>query len=162
METNLTKKARELAIDSHKNQMYGKFPYIFHLIDVVRNLVRFGYDDEEMIVAAYLHDTLEDTTLTKFDISKIFGEKIADLVFNVTGIGKNRKERSQDTLNKLQNNNKAVVLKMADRLANVMNSYENNKRLLEMYKKEHVKYDALFEKINPKMNAEIKRFLDIL
>ena len=70
--------------------------------------------------AGYLHDTIEDTTRSFKDISERFGEQVAELVYCVTSeLGRNRSERNKKTYPKIAANRQAVVLKLADRIANV-------------------------------------------
>jgi (p)ppGpp synthase/HD superfamily hydrolase len=85
-----------------------------------------------------LHDILEDTPLSYNDVKKEFGEKVADIVYDVTDeLGKNRKERKERTYPKIRANHDAILVKICDRIANANNSKKLNKRMFEMYKKEH-------------------------
>jgi guanosine-3',5'-bis(diphosphate) 3'-pyrophosphohydrolase len=59
----------------------GKTPYVSHVFRVaaiVRNV--FGFDDPQMLTAAVLHDTIEDTTTDFDDVEKEFGREIAEWV----------------------------------------------------------------------------------
>ena len=58
-------------------------PYIHHPVAVAQILANM-HMDHESIAAAILHDTIEDTPLTKSDIIRQFGKYIADLVDGVT------------------------------------------------------------------------------
>ncbi len=139
----LFQKAKVLAIEAHGAQRYGDRPYADHLAAVVGILERFGGSLEDewtapILVAAWLHDALEDTTLSKGVIQDQIGDIVADLVWRVTDEpGANRKARKNATYPKLQQNERAVILKLADRIANVEESSRNNSRLLGMYRKEH-------------------------
>ena len=144
MSTKLTHAFR-FATAWHHDQMYGRFPYAFHLADVIRNLTEFHYDDKDMLIAGALHDILEDTECPANDITYLFGSKVTSLVLAVTGEGVNRKERKADTLKKLLEHPKAIPLKMADRLANIENCAKYNPRLLQMYKKEMPEYAEMFK-----------------
>lgn len=133
-------KARSFAICAHANQKYGYKPYLFHL-DAVAELVRPSGEDAEVV--AYLHDTVEDTDITIQEIEVEFGINIAACVSLVTDeLGHNRKERKDKTYAKLSKvigpTELALVVKSADRLANVRASIEDKKQeLLEMYREEH-------------------------
>lgn len=153
--SNLVQKSILFAAQHHYNQSYGKFPYIHHLFDVVNILYEYGYDDEEMIIAGWLHDVVEDSDITVDTIIEEFGEKVAKLVVAVTAKGKNRKEKKEFTLNQLGIYPKAIPLKMADRLANIRNCSKYNPRLLEMYKKEMPDYIEMFMRTNFKMTQEM-------
>jgi (p)ppGpp synthase/HD superfamily hydrolase len=146
----LFQKAKVLAIEAHGAQRYGDRPYADHLAAVVGVLERFGGSLEDewtapILVAAWLHDALEDTALTKDAIQEQVGDIVADLVWRVTDEpGANRKARKAATYPKLQQNERAVILKLADRIANVEESLRNNPRLLGMYRKEYLDFvDAL-------------------
>ena len=91
--------AKAMVETYHKGQMYGEeLPYTYHLAQVVSVLERFGIKDEDLLVAAWLHDSLEDTAATKFHLEVTFGNRVADLVWRVTNeSGKNRKERHEKT-----------------------------------------------------------------
>lgn len=92
-----------------------------------------------MALAAWLHDTIEDTDATREDIAARFDHAVADLVWAVTGVGKNRKERNADAYAKIRVAQScfrpAANLKLADRIANVEAS-KNAPDKLAMYRKE--------------------------
>ena len=78
-------KARLVAEKHHRFQEYGDgLPYIYHLDMVAEEVERLLPDDHEMKAAAYLHDILEDTSLSYNDIKTMFNDFIADIVYNVT------------------------------------------------------------------------------
>ena len=141
---NKIDKVKAWAFEAHKNQKYGDNPYTFHLEMVVNNLKRIT-NDEDVIVAGWLHDSVEDTYLNVEDIRKEFGEKVAELVFAVTGVGNNRKERLLDVLSKIPNVSGSELIKLADRLSNVSSSINEGKTsLTKMYKKEHDEIKVVF------------------
>lgn len=145
-------RARVLAIRVHGDQKYGSRPYSYHLESVVKVLERFGLNSATaptIIIAAWLHDSIEDTPLTRDDIAAQFGRVVAELVWRVTNEdGKNRKARHLVTYPKIRADEAAVILKLADRIANVFESDLNfdgtvkNQKLLEMYRKEHGEFRA--------------------
>jgi (p)ppGpp synthase/HD superfamily hydrolase len=55
-------KAREFAIKAHGEQKYGEFPYSVHLDEVATIAKPYGESAE---IVAYLHDVIEDTSVTK-------------------------------------------------------------------------------------------------
>ena len=135
----MTNKERALMVaeKAHSNQTYDIYPYIYHIRQVVKIAEQLGYD-ESIVIAAALHDTLEDTPLSYNDIKKAFGKEVAEIVYCVTDeLGRNRNERKEKTYPKIQSNWKATVVKICDRIANVSQSKEYNKDLYAMYKKEH-------------------------
>lgn len=154
-------KAREYAIRHHGEQMFGEQPYYYHLDMVHAIVVKFELG-EEYEIAAYLHDLLEDTPITKEELSKEFGNEIADMVFCVSGFGSNRQEKQKDIHIKLQTNVKSVNLKMCDRLANLRTSKLNKPKLFQRYCKEHELFelDALFSQGNKNLFLAIQIALD--
>jgi guanosine-3',5'-bis(diphosphate) 3'-pyrophosphohydrolase len=135
---NIAQKAKEFAIAKHGTQKYGEHPYSYHLDRVSQVLTEFGYATDESIVAAgWLHDTLEDTETTYTELVSEFGHEISDIVFAVTNeSGKNRGDRFRKTALKIQSNKKALIVKLADRIANTEASLQSNPKLYKMYLKE--------------------------
>lgn len=130
-------RAEMVAEKAHANQNYDIYPYMYHIRQVVKIAEYLGYD-ENIIIACYLHDTLEDTPLSYNDLKKAFNEEVAEIVYCVTDeLGRNRKERKINTYPKIKANWKATVVKICDRIANVTQSKEYNKDLYAMYQKEH-------------------------
>jgi (p)ppGpp synthase/HD superfamily hydrolase len=132
--------ARLFAVNKHSSQVYGDKPYSFHLEQVVATLNELWPDsDDDLIAAAWLHDTLEDTNTTYEELVSSFGNGVADLVELVTDKeGKNRAERHRNTYPQISKSARACLIKLADRLANATNAAkEGNERILEMYRKEH-------------------------
>lgn len=72
-------KAWNVASASHGNQRYGNLPYLYHLVKVVER-VRYSTDNEDVIIAAILHDVVEDTEVTRDDVLERFGAKVAEIV----------------------------------------------------------------------------------
>ena len=144
---HLTALAKEFGIKTHGLQTYGGFPYSKHLNDVSDVLGRFGYTEDTPTGAllqpcSWLHDCKEDCGKTHEDLVSLFGEKIADIVECVTDEpGDNRKDRKLKTYPKTASNHLAIILKLADRIANVENSLSiTKKKFLVMYKSEHTDF----------------------
>lgn len=137
------KKAMKFAQEKHSSQMYDHFPYFKHLENVYNTLIQFGFDennfeDLDILIASWLHDTMEDTATSYSDLKKEFGENVAEIVYCMTDeLGRNRKEKKEKTYPKIRSISKSIILKVADRIANVQHSIdENNISFIEMYKKE--------------------------
>lgn len=142
-------KARTFAIKSHGDQKYGDYPYEIHLGNVVSVLLRFGVvpDSEtnvNLIAAAWLHDVVEDTPVTFEVLESVFNSEVARIVFAVTDEpGDTRKERKEKTYVKLAQSPDGVILKLADRIANVEFSLvHGNMDLVDMYHKEQPGFEA--------------------
>lgn len=134
----------------HGSQKYGEeLPYSYHLGCVVNVLKRFGVQDEDILIAGWLHDSLEDTSATMLQLEAAFGRRVADLVHRVTNeSGKNRKERHEKTYPKILASDDAITLKLADRIANIEHSVDNDdKDKLKMYKKEYQAFRSKLYKL---------------
>jgi GTP pyrophosphokinase len=103
-----------------------------HILNVVR-ILSMVTDDDDIICAAYLHDTLEDTDTTLEELTENFGPVIADLVNEVTHDGTN--DEHGYYFPRLHTK-KAIMLKFADRLSNLsrMDSW-NDKRQQQYLRK---------------------------
>jgi len=81
-------KAASLAAYKHRKHFrkdVDRTPYILHPLAVARALVEEGgVDDAELLAAALLHDTLEDTDTTASELETAFGPRIAKLVAEVS------------------------------------------------------------------------------
>ena len=140
------KRAYELAAKVHEGQkrLSGE-PYIMHPLSVALILARLGMDDAS-IIAAMLHDTVEDTELTNDEIKKEFGDTVAELVDGVTKIGRvplqTKEEQQAENIRKMliamSRDIRVIIIKLADRL--------HNMRTL-MYKPEQRRRDIALETI---------------
>lgn len=121
---DIIKRAKRFAVEYHKDQTrrYTGEPYIKHPV-AVSNLVASVTDDVEVIVAAILHDVIEDTTATPEDVARDFGARVAQLVSEVTDVSKPedgnrriRKAKDLDHLSKASPEGKTI--KLADLIHN--------------------------------------------
>lgn len=144
-------RAMNFACEVHASQKYGPYPYVRHLAHVEQVLRRFGFEYEwDLMEAVWLHDSLEDTSVTWKQLDETFGEVVAMLVFAVTdGEGKNRRERKEASYAKMRDLPRAIILKLADRIANVESSLAGNRELLGMYAKEHESFRSHLHAISP-------------
>ncbi|MCR6495403.1 bifunctional (p)ppGpp synthetase/guanosine-3',5'-bis(diphosphate) 3'-pyrophosphohydrolase [Thermomonas sp. S9] len=101
-------------------------PYITHPVAVAQVLAEQGLD-VETLVAAILHDTIEDTPLTRAEVAAQFGETVAELVDGVTKLDKvrfaNRQEAAAESFRKMllamSRDLRVILIKLADRLHNM-------------------------------------------
>lgn len=100
----------------------GITPYAVHPIRVMENLRRFCNErDENALIAALLHDTIEDAAVTYDDVSANFGEEVAGLVAELTNDNRLPKARRRAAMmaHLRDLSPKAKRIKLADRLDNV-------------------------------------------
>ena len=123
-------KAFETANSFHEGQLRRSGePYIIHPIAVANILVDLGMDYQS-IVAALLHDVVEDTDYTIEQLSEEFGEDVAILVDGVTKLGKvqlnnreTKEEQQAENVRKMllamSKDIRVIIVKLADRLHNM-------------------------------------------
>jgi GTP pyrophosphokinase len=120
--------AFQLAQTCHQGQWRDSGePFIVHPLQVALILTDY-YVDEDTIIGALLHDAMEDSNLTKNDISQQFGDKVANLVDGVTAINSmfyqgTKQQGDQETIRKIlkksQQDLRVIMIKLADRLHNM-------------------------------------------
>ena len=101
-------------------------PYVTHCVAAAEITVDMGLD-EDSIVAALLHDVIEDTTLTHADIARQFGEPVADIVEGVTKLTRvqytSKEDEQMENLRKMlmamAKDIRVILIKIADRLHNM-------------------------------------------
>lgn len=123
----LITKAYELAYRVHDGQKRATGePYIIHPLAVAQILAESEMDSES-IIAALLHDVIEDTDVSYQNIKAQFGASIADLVEGVTKLGRipysSREEQQMENLRKMflamAKDVRVILIKLADRLHNM-------------------------------------------
>ncbi|MBO4696462.1 MAG: bifunctional (p)ppGpp synthetase/guanosine-3',5'-bis(diphosphate) 3'-pyrophosphohydrolase [Lachnospiraceae bacterium] len=100
--------------------------YIHHPVEVALILADINLDNES-IMAALLHDVVEDTELTIDDIRKLFGEEVTELVDGVTKLGQisyftyveQQVENMRKMLIAMAKDARVIIIKLADRLHNM-------------------------------------------
>ena len=139
---SLVEKAKQFATEAHGTQKYGRQPYSYHLEAVANVLGEFGYHDESLQSAAWLHDVLEDTSVTYEDLIRAgFPVIVATYVQCVTAEGgESRKERNRLAYKKIRKSLEATVLKLADRIANVRECVSNKDPKLRVYRGEYSEF----------------------
>ena len=124
---SLVRQAFELAREAHKDQrrVSGE-PYVYHPLAVAQILAE-AQMDRDTIIAALLHDTLEDTNITKESLEQDFSETIAELVEGVTKLTQipysSKEEQQIESLRKMflamAKDIRVIFIKLADRLHNM-------------------------------------------
>ena len=128
IDSTLLDRAIIFAVNAHRNtERRGKgFPYIVHPMEAVE-IVATITPDQELLAAAALHDTVEDTDVTVEDIRREFGDRIANLVHAESdqfteGVSEEDSwhDRKQAAINRLRNApHDAKIVAMGDKLSNM-------------------------------------------
>ena len=155
LETDLLDRAIIFAVKSHHNtERRGKgFPYIVHPMEAVE-IVATITSDQELLAAAALHDTIEDTEVTAEDIHREFGDRVAELVHAESdqfteGVSEEDSwhDRKQAAINRLAAaSHDAKIVAMGDKLSNmraIWRDYQTQGD--ELWKIFHVKDKASHE-----------------
>lgn len=121
----MIKEAAEFAERVHRGAVRkGTFiPYITHPLDTAIIVAQIT-EDEELISAALLHDTIEDAGVTYEELKQRFGERVASLVAEESeDKSKTWRERKGATLEHLKTAKlDAKILTLADKLSNLRNT----------------------------------------
>jgi len=100
----------------------GNIPYINHPINVANTLAQtVGAKDIPLLIAAVLHDTLEDTKTTKDELLELFGDEVLSLVIEVTDdMTLSKSKRRMLQVEKAPGlSDKAKLIKIADKKCNI-------------------------------------------
>jgi len=118
-------KAAHFAAEKHRDQRRKDkhaSPYIIHPISVALAITQIGgVDDPEILAAALLHDTLEDTETTPEELEAEFGKKVCEFVLDVSDdktLPKDERKRRQiEHAKKISKG--AALIKLGDKISNV-------------------------------------------
>ncbi|MEC6898559.1 HD domain-containing protein [Photobacterium piscicola] len=157
--------AQEFAKKRHGDQKYGELPYAVHLNTVAELAQPFGVD---AMIAAQLHDVIEDTDTNFNELVDRFGFTIADAVNSVTDVKlEDRAKRKLEINQRLSALNieddaarLALIVKVCDRLSNVRSSRKSSPHHYKMYQHEHSAFkEAVYR---PNLCDDLWRELDAL
>ena len=137
----LVERARAFAIDAHtridQRRKYSQQSYSDHLASVA-SIVASVSEDAEMIAAAWLHDVVEDTPATLYDVETAFGKEVALLVENLTDVSKpsdgNRAARKAiDRQHTATGPSRAKTVKLADLIDNLQDICKHDMRFAQTF-----------------------------
>ena len=142
--TDLSTRAREYATHAHvlinHTRKYTGQPYQVHLKSVVQILKQVD-PDAEMVAAAWLHDTVEDTEATHHQIETEFGRNVADLVYQLTDIshpgdGNRAYRKAMDRAHLAEASVRAKTIKLADLIDNTRDICRHDEKFARVYVQE--------------------------
>lgn len=138
-ESRMIRKAFNIAVEAHKEQRRKSGePYIYHPIAVARICAEEIGLGATSVVAALLHDTVEDTDLTLEDVRDLFGPTVATIIDGLTkisgmqfGTDSIQAENFRKVLMTLAQDVRVILVKLADRLHNMrtLDSMARDKQL---------------------------------
>ncbi len=138
-DAKLIKKAFNTSLEAHKDmRRRSGEPYIYHPLAVAQIVVEEIGLGTTAIVAALLHDVVEDTEMTIDDISRLFGKKVAKIIDGLTKISgrfeygsSQQAENFRKMLLTLSDDVRVILVKLTDRLHNMrtLDSMPRDKQL---------------------------------
>ena len=161
----LTLHATEFAALAHAGQVrkYTGHPYIWHPINVAVKVATVT-DDQEMLAAALLHDTVEDTDATHDQIKKRFGPRVSHLVWELTNIatkddGSRVARRAIDRAFMAKASPDAMTIRLADIADNLKDITVAPGGFAKMYIKEKEDMIEVLGAGDPTLMAEVKTII---
>lgn len=169
-------KARRFSAKKHAGQLYGSHPYVFHLAQVEDKVVELyagllEYDHIiRLRILARLHDIVEDTDATSEEIELRFGLDMSESVSLISTVEvhpedgtplKYRREKHVFTYPRIASKLDVILVKLADRLANVSHA-KTTGGPLKMYMKEHPKFRSAIRPYTPEKFMFVWDILDEL
>ena len=152
-------KAVQFATKAHGSQVrkYHGTPYISHPL-AVAEIVKSVPHTEEMLMAAVLHDVVEDTPVTIDEIKQEFGDTVAEIVYFLTDISKpedgNRAHRKQlDAEHNANGPAEAQTVKVADLIHNSSAIAAHDPRIWRTYKMEKLNTLNMLDKADETLKA---------
>lgn len=153
----LLQKALEFATVAHNGQVrkYTGEPYVNHCVEVVEILKSHRINNETVLCAAMLHDTVEDTDATFQKIKDEFGEQVMRLVFFVTDlVGKeqgNRETRIELNTNHIISSpyDQSLLIKCADIISNTSSIVERDPEFAPIYLDEKNRLLSRMQALHP-------------
>lgn len=124
LDTSLFDRAAQFAIQAHSGteRRAKGFPYIVHPMEAA-TIVASITNDPELLAAAILHDTVEDTDTTIEQIETLFGPRVAQLVLHDTGTKDHSlswRKRKQLQIDKIASSDReSMIVALGDKLSNM-------------------------------------------
>lgn len=164
---DLIQRARVFATRAHgridHRRRYSNQPYEVHL-KAVAALVAEYTGDPEMIAAAWLHDTVEDTPVTLEELGREFGPGVAELVDQLTdvsraGDGNRRVRKAIDREHLAGASARAQTVKLADLIDNAVDICRNDTKFARVYLEEMAELLGVLRRGDPRLLGRAERTL---
>lgn len=144
--------AIQFAVDAHGEQKrkYTGEPYVTHPLAVMK-IVQEVPHTTEMLIAAVLHDVVEDTPVTIFEIKDRFGPVVADYVNGLTDVstpedGNRATRKAMDRSHSAQQGAEVQTIKLADLIHNTASIAEHDPNFYKVYREEKIELLKLLTK----------------
>jgi (p)ppGpp synthase/HD superfamily hydrolase len=162
--TDVVTRARVFATAAHaavgQLRKYTFEPYIVHPEEVAGLVTEYG-GTPEMIAAAWLHDTVEDTGVTSELIRKEFGDHVADLVGWLTDVsrpdhGNRAARKAVDRAHTAAAPGEAQTIKLCDLICNTRSIVEHDAKFAQTYLVEKRALLEVMTKGDPRLRARAR------
>ena len=161
-------KAQKFACEKHRNQKRkdGITPFSDHLEGVVNRLKNLGISNQDVLCAAWLHDTIEDTDTSFDEINEIFGNTVSVLVLSLTKDSElSKKEREIQYIQQLKDSTlQAKIIKFCDISANLkditnapISKTQKNKQIKKLFH-----YLRVIKKGLSEINSEYPKMQELI
>jgi (p)ppGpp synthase/HD superfamily hydrolase len=159
----LVEAAERMACEAHAAQRrkWTDEPYTVHLRRVANRVAAYPGSTPEMVVAAWLHDAVEDTGLTAAGIEGVFGPTVAALVVELTNPSKGRRDlprkdrKAMDRAHLAVVSHAAKIIKMLDRIDN-LSDCSAPRAFRELYAMESAMLADAVGGADPRLESELR------
>lgn len=164
--TNNIEEAYLYAAEKHAGQKrkFSDMPYMIHPELVTCIIVNYT-EDKDILQAALLHDTVEDTDATLDEIGELFGERVRNLVDEVTNDQGQIEILSKKVYMSMLFNSissDALLIKLVDRLHNVLSLIGNKEIPFDFVKRYNEETSYVLDNLNRKLNEQHKEIINAL
>jgi len=165
---DLVHKAQVFAIAAHsavgQKRKYTGEPYFVHPAEVARIVAGVSGSTPEMVAAAWLHDTVEDTGVTTTDIHMNFGPEVAALVGWLTDVsrpedGNRAVRKALARAHSAAAPAEAQTVKLADLISNSKSIVEHDPAFAKTYLEEKRLMLEVMTKGDPTLMAEARKYI---
>lgn len=135
----LFQKAFVIARREHRGQKkFGLWAYIIHPLAIFNFLIeKLKINKPDILIAALLHDTVEDGTITLSNIKKLFGGKTYSIMKAVTRFRSPDETEEEKTINKQKHFKKIIKSLPETKMIKLADEYDNMQNWLKIPKKNH-------------------------
>ena len=152
--------AATFAANAHHGQIrrYTGDPYIIHPVEVAMAVAIAG-GDESMVMAALLHDVVEDTAVTLIDVSENFGEDVSSLVDGLTDkdyVGSRAVRKKQHAHDLSMTGPRVQTIKLADTENNAISIIRHDPKFAKVFIKEKIELLSVMDKGNSILMARVQ------
>lgn len=138
-----------------QKRKYTGDPYIVHPIEVM-TIVRTVNHTDAMLIAAVLHDVLEDTVVGQLEVERRFGKEVLDLVIELTDVpiaGNRRIRKLADAARLAEVSPAAQTIKCADLISNTGTIVRHDPKFAKLYLAEKEHLLSVLSRADPQLHA---------